>query len=295
MVEIEVREDDSGLRLDQLLARAMGSRSAAQKAIADGRVTVDGETRSKSWLVSEAEVVRVADSPAAAEIAVASIGNVPIVYEDDTFVVVDKPAGLVSHPAPGHPTGTLSQAMTAQYPEREVGLVHRLDRDTSGLLIIALTERSLRHLRASLQDREIVREYSALSVGHPRTSEGTIDAPIGRDRNARTRMTIRTDPPRDAVTHFEVVETLADATLLRVRLETGRTHQIRVHLAEIGLPVAGDPVYGRVGLWGLRRQFLHAQRLSLPHPDNGKTIELESPLPSDLQTALDRARSGERV
>lgn len=295
MIESEVGEEHSGLRLDQFLASGMGSRAAAQRAIADGRVTVDGEARNKRWLVSAGEVVRVVAAAAEAPTPLEVADEIPIVHEDERFLVVDKPAGLVAHPAPGHPTGTLSQAIASRFPGRDVGLVHRLDRDTSGLLIVALDEEALRTLRESLQVRDIVREYAALCVGHPRTAEGTVDAPIGRDRHARTRMSIRTDTPREAITHFEVVETFADSSLLRVRLETGRTHQIRVHLAEIGLPVAGDPVYGRVGLWGLRRQFLHAQRLVLPHPFTGETIELRSELPVDLNLALERARAGERV
>jgi 23S rRNA pseudouridine1911/1915/1917 synthase len=208
--------------------------------------------------------------------------------------VIDKPIGLVAHPAPGHPTGTLSQILEANHPEREIGLVHRLDRDTSGLLVVAFDDSTLRDLRSALQDRTVVREYTALVMGHPRSSEGTVDAPIGRDRNSRTRMSIRTDTPRHAVTHFEVIETLADATLLRVRLETGRTHQIRVHLAEVGLPVAGDPVYGKAGAWSLTRQFLHAARLSFQHPVTGELIDLSSPLPEDLESAFESARRGDR-
>ena len=294
MTEIVVSESESGLRLDAFLAAHVGSRTAAQKAISEGRVTVDGESRQKRWIVSDSEVVRVTLLvPTKREITPTDI-TIPVVWSDSHLAVIDKPIGLVAHPAPGHPTGTLSQILEANHPEREIGLVHRLDRDTSGLLVVAFDDSTLRDLRSALQDRTVVREYTALVMGHPRSSEGTVDAPIGRDRNSRTRMSIRTDTPRHAVTHFEVIETLADATLLRVRLETGRTHQIRVHLAEVGLPVAGDPVYGKAGAGSLTRQFLHAARLSFQHPVTGELIDLSSPLPEDLESALESARRGDR-
>jgi len=294
MTEIVVSESESGSRLDAFLAAHVGSRTAAQKAISEGRVTVDGESRQKRWIVSNSEVVRVASLvPTKREITPTDV-TIPVVWSDSHLAVIDKPIGLVAHPAPGHPTGTLSQILEANHPEREIGLVHRLDRDTSGLLVVAFDDSTLRDLRSALQDRTVVREYTALVMGHPRSSEGTVDAPIGRDRNSRTRMSIRTDTPRHAVTHFEVIETLADATLLRVRLETGRTHQIRVHLAEVGLPVAGDPVYGKAGAWSLGRQFLHAARLSFQHPKTGELIDLSSPLPEDLESALESARRGDR-
>ena len=294
MTEIVVAADQAGMRLDAFLAGHVGSRSFAQKAISEGRVTVDGEQRQKRWKVAESEVVRVAlFVPEQREIEPTDV-VIPVVWSDQHLAVVDKPIGLVAHPAPGHPSGTLSQILQANHPEREIGLVHRLDRDTSGLLVIAFDDPTLRALRAALQSRAVTREYIALVMGHPRSSEGTIDAAIGRDRNSRTRMSIRTDTPRHAVTHFEVAETLADATLLRVRLETGRTHQIRVHLAEVGLPVAGDPVYGKADAWALGRQFLHAARLNFEHPITGEALDLTSPLPDDLEAALESARRGER-
>jgi len=175
-------------------------------------------------------------------------------------------------------------------PERP-GIVHRLDRDTSGLLVVARSPEAHRRLQELVQQREVTREYLALVVGRPRSQRGTIEAPIGRDRRDATRHSLDTDTPREAVTHFEVEELLPRHALLRVRLETGRTHQIRVHLAAVDLPVAGDPVYGRAEELGLERQFLHAARLAFPHPITGAAVDVSSPLPPELETALSAARS----
>jgi len=205
--------------------------------------------------------------------------------------VVDKPAGIVVHPAPGHSTGTLvhgllGRAAGGEAPERP-GIVHRLDRDTSGLLVVARSEEAYRGLRNLVRRRALERRYKALVRGRPRSWRGRIEAPIGRDRHEATRMSLDTDTPRDAVTHFEVERLLGDHALLHVRLETGRTHQIRVHLAAIGLPLVGDAVYG-VPDAELGRQFLHAWRLAFPHPLTGERLEVESTLPADLQAALAR-------
>jgi 23S rRNA pseudouridine1911/1915/1917 synthase len=169
------------------------------------------------------------------------------------------------------------------------GIVHRLDRDTSGLLVVAKTEDAHQALQRAIQRRAVTREYLALVEGRPPARAGKIDAPIGRDRRVRTRHSIETDTPRVAVTHFEVERALAEYTLLRVRLETGRTHQIRVHLKAIGHPVAGDPEYGTAGLLGLERQFLHAARLAFDHPATGERVDVASPLPEDLRAALSAA------
>jgi len=209
--------------------------------------------------------------------------------------VVDKPAGVVVHPARGNQNGTLAQALAGRAAggedEWRAGIVHRLDKDTSGLLVVAKSEAVHRALKALLAAREITREYIALVEGRPPARAGTIDAPIGRDRRVRVRMSTDTDQPRTAVTHFEVREALASSTLLSVRLETGRTHQIRVHLQAIGHPVCGDPEYGHAGLFGLTRQFLHAARLAFVHPITGDALELDSPLPVDLVAALELARA----
>jgi 23S rRNA pseudouridine1911/1915/1917 synthase len=217
-----------------------------------------------------------------------------IVWQDEHLLVVDKPAGLVVHPARGHREGTLSQLLSAAAgvgggdPDRP-GIVHRLDRDTSGLLVVARSEEVHRLLQAALRKRLIEREYLALVEGRPPARTGTIEAPIGRDPRVRTRMAVGGVAPREARTHFTLERALRGASLLRLRLDTGRTHQIRVHLQAIGHPVCGDPEYGTPGLLGLERQFLHATRLALHHPITGERLEISSPLPDDLRTALERA------
>jgi 23S rRNA pseudouridine1911/1915/1917 synthase len=220
-----------------------------------------------------------------------------IAFADEHLLVVDKGPGVVVHPARGHHEGTLSQLLSEEAaggdPER-AGIVHRLDRDTSGLLVVARSEEALRRLRAALGARRLEREYLALVEGRPPARTGTIEAPIGRDRRVRTRMSIDSDEPRDARTHFALERLLADTTLLRVRLDTGRTHQIRVHLQAIGHPVCGDPEYGSPGRLGLSRQFLHAARLAFDHPMSGQRIDVSSPLPPDLIGALQRAERGKR-
>jgi 23S rRNA pseudouridine1911/1915/1917 synthase len=256
-------------------------------------VTVDGDVRSKSYRLAGGEQLELDPSPASAHEQRRPPLDVRIVHQDDHLLVVDKPAGLVVHPGAGHTEGTLVQGLldrgvTGGDPERP-GIVHRLDRDTSGLLVVARTEVAYEGLRSLVKARKLEREYLALVRGRPRSRRGRIEAAIGRDRRHPTRVSLDTDTPRPAVTHFEVLELLRDHALLRVTLETGRTHQIRVHLAAIGLPVVGDPVYG-VGEEGLQRQFLHAARLAFPHPVTGRRVEAESPLPDDLTTTLDRVR-----
>ncbi len=222
-----------------------------------------------------------------------------IAYEDEHLLVVDKGPGLVVHPARGHREGTLAQllAQTAAGgdPER-AGIVHRLDRDTSGLLIVARSEEAHRLLQAALAKRQIEREYLALVQGRPPARSGTIDAPVGRDPRVRTRMAVGGARPREARTHFTLERALPGASLLRLRLETGRTHQIRVHLRAIGHPVCGDPEYGTPGMFGLERQFLHASRLAFDHPLSSQRVDVLSPLPADLAQALLRAEgSGTRT
>jgi 23S rRNA pseudouridine1911/1915/1917 synthase len=217
-----------------------------------------------------------------------------IAYQDEHVIVVDKAPGVVVHPARGHREDTLAQLLepllgeAAGDPERR-GIVHRLDRDTSGLLVVARTEQALTSLQAALAQRQIEREYIALVEGRPPARSGTIEAPIGRDPRVRTRMAVGGAGQREARTHFTLERALADTSLLRLRLETGRTHQIRVHLQAIGHPVVGDPEYGNAGRLGLARQFLHATRLAFEHPLSGERIEVSSPLPVDLQAALERA------
>jgi 23S rRNA pseudouridine1911/1915/1917 synthase len=215
-----------------------------------------------------------------------------IAYEDEHLLVVDKGPGVVVHPARGHGEGTLAQLLAASAaggdPER-AGIVHRLDRDTSGLLVVARSEQAHRRLQGALRRRLIEREYLALVQGQPPARSGTIEAPIGRDPRVRTRMTVGGAHSREARTHFTLERALAGTSLLRLRLDTGRTHQIRVHLRAIGHPVCGDPEYGTAGVLGLTRQFLHAARLAFDHPFTGERVDVLSPLPEDLRDALARA------
>ena len=255
---------------------------------------MDGAARPKSHRLSGGEEVSFEAPQAGGSGLVAEPMDLRIAYEDEHLLVVDKPAGLVVHPAPGHATGTLVHGLVGVAgggQEERPGIVHRLDRDTSGLMVVARSAEAHRRLERLVRRRRLERRYLALVCGRPRSRRGTIEAPIGRDRHDPTRQSLDTATPRDAVTHFEVAELLPRHALLEVRLETGRTHQIRVHLAAIDLPVAGDPVYGRQGELGLERQFLHAARLAFPHPMSGELVETESPLPADLEEALERARA----
>jgi 23S rRNA pseudouridine1911/1915/1917 synthase len=286
--------EDAGARLDAFLAEPLGSRARAQRLIADGAVRVDGEVVPKRHRVQAGETVTVDLPPEAPDEPAAPPAGVVVRYEDDDLLVVDKPAGVVVHPARGHRSGTLAQALAGVAAGGEpgrAGIVHRLDRDTSGLLVVARSPEAHRRLKAALQRRDITREYLALVEGRPPARSGTIDAPIGRDRRVRTRMSTETDDPREAVTHFELAEALPRTTLLRVRLETGRTHQIRAHLQAIGHPVVGDPEYGAAGRLGLERQFLHAARLRFAQPFTEAPVDVASPLPDDLAAALERARA----
>jgi 23S rRNA pseudouridine1911/1915/1917 synthase len=295
-VALTVPAEAAGERLDVFLAAHAGSRSAAQKVIESGRVTVDGVRRSKRHVLGGGEAVAVAEVAPEPEAPVPE-ADFRIAWEDEHLLVVDKPAGVVVHPARGHRRGTLAQALTGRAaggedPDRP-GIVHRLDRNTSGLLVVARSDAVHAALKAQLARRELVREYLALVDGRPAARRGTIDAPLGRDRRVRTRMSSDTDEPRPAVTHFAVERALPHETLLRVRLETGRTHQIRAHLLAIGHPVVGDPEYGTGPRHGLTRQFLHAARLAFPHPVSVAPLEVTSPLPPDLAAALGRAAEWE--
>jgi 23S rRNA pseudouridine1911/1915/1917 synthase len=271
------------------------SRAEAERLLAGGAVRVDGEARPKSHRLAGGELVEVD----AADRAEAALEPEPrelrIAYEDEHLLVVDKPAGMVVHPSAGHAGGTLVQALLdrgiagGEVPERP-GIVHRLDRDTSGLLVVARSEEAYTRLQDLVRQRVLERGYVALVRGRPRSRSGRIEAPIGRDRHDPLRRSLDTDAPREAITHFEVERLLPRHALLSVRLETGRTHQIRVHLAAIDLPVVGDPVYG-VSDPALGRQFLHANRLSFPHPFGGEPVEAESVLPEELQAALARLAS----
>ena len=302
MIELRTTPQDAGTRIDLFLAEPLGSRSRAQKLLDLRAVRVDESTVAKSFrLTGEGERVTVdaeADAPEAAEPdRSAAPASFAVAYEDDHLLVVDKPAGVVVHPARGHREGTLSQALEGRAAGGEdpyrAGIVHRLDRDTSGLLVVAKSDEVHAALKELLAVRELRREYLALVDGRPPARTGTIDAAIGRDRHVRTRHSTDTDQPREARTHFALEEAFPHATLLRVTLETGRTHQIRVHLQAIGHPVLGDPEYGPTAArWadlGLGRQWLHATRLAFAHPVTGQDVDVTSPVPADLAAARERA------
>jgi 23S rRNA pseudouridine1911/1915/1917 synthase len=296
VIDLEVPAGAAGVRLDRFLAEPLGSRARAQSLIESGRVRVDGQARPKRHALTGGERISVQEADPAVAVPVTDVPY-EIAFEDGHLLVVDKPAGVVVHPARGHRTGTLAQALAARGAEGgepwRAGIVHRLDRDTSGLLVVAKDAAVHRALKALLAARRLRREYQALVAGHPEARTGTIDAPIGRHRRDRVLMSIDTDDPREARTHFELERQLPAAALLRVTLETGRTHQIRVHLAAIGHPVCGDPQYGIAGEYGLARQFLHAARLAFEHPVTGASVDVRSALPADLTEALERAREGQ--
>lgn len=253
---------------------------------------VDGSPRPKSYRLEGGEELEIELPPEKPQVLEREEVDFRVAYEDEHLLVVDKPAGVVVHPGAGHASGTLVHGLVGQAEggeEDRPGIVHRLDRDTSGLLVVARSDEAHERLQDLVRQRAIERHYVALVRGRPRSWRGKIDAPIGRDRDEPTRQSLDTDKPRDAVTHFEVAELLLGYTLLNVRLETGRTHQIRVHLAAVDLPVVGDPVYG-VPDQTLGRQFLHANRLAFDHPFTGERLEVESPLPPDLAAYLGRLR-----
>ncbi len=295
---LSVPETAAGMRLDRFLSEPLGSRAQAQALIEAGRVRVDGRARPKRHTLSPGEIVVVAPGDPTPAAASDPAVRFAVAYEDEHLLIVDKPAGVVVHPARGHRTGTLAQALAGRAAGGEdpyrAGIVHRLDRDTSGLLVVAKSDEVHRALKALLAGRHLRREYLTLVEGRPPSRTGMIDAPIGRDRHDRVLMSIDTDGPREARTHFEIERMLPAATLLRVVLDTGRTHQIRVHLGAIEHPVCGDPQYGTAGEYGLRRQFLHAARLAFVHPVTGADIDVSSPLPEDLAAALALAETGRK-
>ena len=297
--------EDRGVRLDSFLACRVPelTRSAAARLIETGRVTVAGRTAAKSCRLEGGELVE-AELPDP-EPTQALPQDIPldVVYEDEDVIVVNKPAGLVVHPAPGHPDGTLVNALLHHCGsslsgiggELRPGIVHRIDRDTSGLIIAAKNDAAHQALSAQLQDHTLARTYEAVVVGNLREDRGTVDAPIGRHHTDRKKMAVTDRGGRAAVTHWEVLERFQGFTHVRCRLETGRTHQIRVHLAYLGHPILGDTVYGaRKPVPGLQGQCLHAVGLRFLHPRTGEAVELRCPLPEEFQAQLDKLarRSG---
>jgi 23S rRNA pseudouridine1911/1915/1917 synthase len=289
----------AGQRLDAALTvlEPALSRSQARRLIESGAVAVDGAPARPARRLRGGEVVAGAVPPPLPSALEPEPIALDLVYQDEHLAVIDKPAGLVVHPAPGHARGTLVHALLHHCPQlsgvggvARPGIVHRLDKGTSGLLVVAKTDPAHRRLSAQFKEHSIEREYLALVRGAPRAAQGTVSAAIGRHPTDRKRFSTRAPRGRSAVTHWSVEERLRGWTLLRVRLETGRTHQIRVHLASIGLPVAGDPVYGRSGRSerppGLERPALHAALLGFEHPASGARLRFRSALPPDLAAVL---------
>jgi 23S rRNA pseudouridine1911/1915/1917 synthase len=301
MPRFTVSAAEAGRRADVVVASRLDvSRGIAQKYITGGYVTVSGSAVRKQQTLREGQVVECHLPAVAASVLAPEEVAYTLVYEDDWLLVVDKPAGIVVHPAPGHEHGTLVQGLLergiAGGHERRPGIVHRLDKDTSGLLIVARTAPAYRSLVESMARRDIHRSYVALVRGSVPQEEAVIDVPIGRHVRDRKRISVHTASPRRAVTRFVVRERLAGFTLVDVALETGRTHQIRVHFAALGYPVAGDVHYGsRPRPQGLGRQFLHAAALAFPHPGDGRELAFESALPGDLETFLSRLRGVDGV
>ncbi|HUG40466.1 MAG TPA: RluA family pseudouridine synthase [Longimicrobiales bacterium] len=309
---LDVPAEAAGERIDAHIAARLPdlSRSRVAQLIADGRVRLNGAVPRKSERVAAGDVVEVEVPPPEPSAVEPEAIPLDIIYEDRDLLVVNKPAGLVVHPAPGHRSGTLVNALLHHVTDlsgiggvRRPGIVHRLDKDTSGLMIVAKHDRAHRRLAAALRRRDIRRDYLAACWGHLDADRQTVDAPIRRSPRDRKKMAVLEDGRR-AVTHFRRVERWRAADLLEATLETGRTHQIRVHLAHIGHPVVGDPVYGGGGARGMSgtgrawarelearvpRQFLHARRLVFEHPRTKAAMELEAPLPPDLAAAADWA------
>jgi 23S rRNA pseudouridine1911/1915/1917 synthase len=292
-----------GQRLDRFVVSLHPeiSRSLIQTMIMDGFVLVNGRSSKPGYMLRAGDYVQVTELRPNQAPNKAQPLSLPldIVYEDQDLLVVNKPAGLVVHPAPGHSGDTLVNALAARYPyfqsdqsvenELRPGIVHRLDKDTSGLIIVAKNAQTQAALIDEMKEHKIIKRYLALVDGVISLDQGSIDAPIGRNPRHRQQMAITAIGSRDAVTHFRVLQRFSRHTLLLLQLETGRTHQIRVHLKAIGHPVVGDPVYGSDnvrGNLGMKRQFLHAYQLVFKHPRTGELLELEAPLPADLEQIL---------
>ncbi len=292
--------EDAGKRLDAFLHGRLPeySRSRLQSWIKAGRVTVDGGVQRSSHLLHGGEMVSVEPADLAPLNAEAEEIPLRILYQDDDVVVIDKPAGIVVHAGAGHSRGTLVNALLHHFRtlssvngDMRPGIVHRLDRETSGVIVVARTDAAHQSLAAQFQDRRVEKIYLALANGRMKTPVGRITSPITRDPVRRIRMTTKTGEGRSALTEYEVLETVGQYSFLRVRIGTGRTHQIRVHLASLGHPVAGDRLYGAPPIT-LERFFLHAHRLQFRSPSTGQVIAVESPLPPELISFLQAQHAG---
>jgi 23S rRNA pseudouridine1911/1915/1917 synthase len=298
--ELRIQTSQAGQRVDKLIATELDelSRAAVQRLIKEQLVTVNAAPTKASYRPEVGDVISVRlPPPQAIEIHPEPM-PLSIVYEDDSLIVVDKPAGMVTHPAYGHTSGTLVNALLAHHPPlaqvgepERAGIVHRLDKDTSGLIVVAKTQAIRQELQAQFKARQVHKVYLALVEGHPQPEQGLIEAAIGRDPNNRKRMAVlRTG--RDAITAYQVLEYLDRHSLVRAEPKTGRTHQIRVHMAFIRHPIVGDRVYGyRKQRLPLKRHFLHAQQIRFRHPQSGQLTEFQADLPPELATLLAQLRA----
>lgn len=295
LIKIDIVDSDSDLRIDRLIAKYYPdlSRSFIQKAIADGQLSVNGSKKDKSYKAKPGdEVIFTLQPPKELEVIPQNIA-LDIRYEDDDLLVVNKPQGMVVHPAPGNPDSTLVNALLYHCKDSlsgingvlRPGIVHRIDKDTSGLLIVAKNDRSHSGLANQIKEHSFLREYRAMVCGHFKEPSGTIDKPIGRNPNDRKKMCVTAVNSKQAVTHYQVLEEFEKYSFVRLKLETGRTHQIRVHLSYLGRPVAGDPVYGTPEK-NLAGQCLHAGLIGFIHPVTGVYIEVQSELPDYFKSFM---------
>ena len=301
MTKLTRTADQAGERADAFLARTVEelTRSAAQRLLEEGSVTLNGKALKKNYKTTPGDVLEVVlPDPEPVDLVPQNI-PLDVVYEDSDVIVINKPVGMVVHPAPGHPDGTLVNALmyhcgdslSGINGELRPGIVHRIDRDTSGLIIAAKNDKAHLALAEQLQDHSLARVYEAIAVGGFREDSGTVNAPIGRHPVDRKRMAIDPRNGRNAVTHWTVLERFSGYTHIQCKLETGRTHQIRVHLASIGHPLLGDVVYGNKKPYpGLAGQCLHARKLKFVHPSTGELVEVECSLPDWFETALKKLR-----
>ncbi|GJI59473.1 MULTISPECIES: RluA family pseudouridine synthase [Bacillus] len=301
-VNIAVSEEQTSERLDKFLSTTEPewSRTQVQQWVKDGLIEVNGKQVKANYKVQAGDQIKVEiPDPEALDVEAESM-DLDIYYEDEDVLVVNKPRGMVVHPAPGHVTGTLVNGLMAHCNDlsgingvMRPGIVHRIDKDTSGLLMVAKNDMAHESLVNQLVAKTVTRKYTAVVHGIIQHDTGTIDAPIGRDKKDRQSMTVTKENAKQAVTHFDVMERFKDFTVVECRLETGRTHQIRVHMKYIGYPLAGDPKYGPRKTVDFNGQLLHAGVLGFDHPRTGEYMEFTAPIPADMQAFIDSLRNND--
>lgn len=295
---LKVKKQDQGKRIDKFLAAEFEdlSRSFIQKLIAEGKVTASGKQVDKSYKIVPDELLKIIVEEKESEIKAVEM-DLDIIYEDQDIIVINKNADRVVHPAPGHHDDTIVNALLAHVDNlsaingvKRPGIVHRLDKDTSGLLIAAKNDKSHKNLADQFKNRTVEKYYYALLEGNLAYEKGKIDAPIGRDPNNRKKMAVRKRHSKNAVSRFKIIEEFKNHTLVEVKIETGRTHQIRVHFSYLGHPVVGDKKYGSKNQLRAKRQMLHARRLIISHPATGEKMEFEADLKTDFKEILAELR-----